>query len=478
METYDIAVIGAGSAGCALAARLAAVRTDLRIALVEAGPDYGSQASGSWPQDLVDAHHTPESHDWGFEQSRARVVGGCSAHNECALVRALPGDYDRWRIPGWTDSDLAPAVDYMARTLPITTCPDGKLATWQRAFLDTALGAGFDRLSNGNDVSGVGPFTQNIKDGLRWNAAFAFLDPVRSRLTIISDILADRLVLDGNRARALIGHDSGNGGAHEIHAKHFVLCAGVYGSPAILLRSGIGPVDHLTQLRIPVGIALPCVGANLHDHPGVGLEYEPTTRALRAAKEDLKGGRFYEAQIVLKTSPDLHIVPYQTMEENAGVFSFGILAYYLNPHSRGRVRLMSRNPFKSPAIDLGLLNDPDGHDVDALTQGLKLIHSLTRERPLADAIKRGPRRFTSSARRARFVRNNLTDYGHSVGTCRMGRSPDAGDVVDAGCRVHGLDNVFIADASIIPQIPRANINFTCFVIGVRAAELLTHACSC
>jgi choline dehydrogenase len=478
MKTYDIAVIGAGSAGCALAARLAAVRTDLRIALVEAGPDYGSQASGSWPQDLVDAHHTPESHDWGFDQSRARVVGGCSAHNECALVRALPGDYDRWGIPGWTDSDSAPAVDYMARTLPITTCPDDKLATWQRAFLDTALGAGFDRLSNGNDVSGVGPFTQNIKDGLRWNAAFAFLDPVRSRLTIISDILADRLVLDGNRARALIGHDSGNGGAHEIHAKHFVLCAGVYGSPAILLRSGIGPVDHLTQLRIPVGIALSCVGANLHDHPGVGLEYEPTTRALRAAKEDLKGGRFYEAQIVLKTSPDLHIVPYQTMEENAGVFSFGILAYYLNPHSRGRVRLMSRNPFKSPAIDLGLLNDPDGHDVDALTQGLKLIHSLTRERPLADAIKRGARRFTSSARRARFVRNNLTDYGHSVGTCRMGRSPDAGDVVDAGCRVHGLDNVFIADASISPQIPRATINFTCFVIGVRAAELLTHACSC
>jgi choline dehydrogenase len=97
MEVYDIAVIGAGSAGCVLAARLAA-QTDLRIALVEAGPDYGSLASGSWPQDLVDAHHTPDSHDWGFDQSRAHVVGGCSAHNECALVRALPGDYDRWAI--------------------------------------------------------------------------------------------------------------------------------------------------------------------------------------------------------------------------------------------------------------------------------------------------------------------------------------------------------------------------------------------
>jgi choline dehydrogenase len=146
MEVYDIAVIGAGSAGCVLAARLAA-QTDLRIALVEAGPDYGSLASGSWPQDLVDAHHTPDSHDWSFDQSRAHVVGGCSAHNECALVRALPGDYDRWAIPGWTDSELASAIDYVARTLPTTICSDDELATWQRTFLDTTLGAGFHRLT-------------------------------------------------------------------------------------------------------------------------------------------------------------------------------------------------------------------------------------------------------------------------------------------------------------------------------------------
>ena len=110
MDVFDVAVIGAGSAACALAARLAA-RTDLRIALVEAGPDYGPRTSGSWPADVADAHHSPDSHDWGFDQARARVVAGCSAHNECALLRALPGDCDRWAIPGWSDADLAPVAE-------------------------------------------------------------------------------------------------------------------------------------------------------------------------------------------------------------------------------------------------------------------------------------------------------------------------------------------------------------------------------
>jgi choline dehydrogenase len=476
VEIFDVVIIGAGSAGCALAGRLAAARTELRIALVEAGPDYGPQASGSWPAGLVDARHTPVSHDWGFDQSRARVIGGCSTHNECALVRALPCDYDRWGIPGWTDSDLAPVVDDVARTLPTTICPDDELATWQRAFLDTALAAGFSRLSGGNDApdaSGVGPFIQNIKDGLRWNAAFAFLDAVRSRLTVISDVLADRFIFEGDRARVLMGH--GREGAREIRAKKFVLCAGVYGSPAILLRSGVGPADHLTELRIPIRSALPGVGANLHDHPGVGFEYEPTTHAMRAVKKDMAMGRFYEVQVVLKTRPDLHIIPYQT-EDDAGIFSFGILAYHLNPRSRGTVHLTSRDPGELLAIDLGLLNDPDGYDIGALTQGVQLIHSLTKGSPLADSIKRGPRRFSSATRHARFIRDNVTDYGHSVGTCRMGLSPDAGDVVDARCRIHGLDNVFIADASIIPQIPRANTNFTCSVIGTRAADFLAYEC--
>jgi choline dehydrogenase len=469
MDIFDVAIIGAGSAGCALAGRLAA-RTGLRIALVEAGPDYGPRASGAWPADLVDAHRTPDSHDWGFEQARARVVGGCSTHNECALVRALPGDYDRWMTPGWSDADLAPIVDDVARAVPASVCRDEELAAWQRAFLDAALDAGFPRLADeASGASGVGPFVQNVRDGIRWNAAFAFLDSVRSRVTVISGIVADRLVLEADRARVLVGR--GRHGIHEIHAERFVLCAGVYGSPTILLRSGVGPADDLAKLGIPAHIALPGVGANLHDHPGVGFDYEPTRRALRAVEQDVATGRFHESQVVLKTAPDLHVVPYQVEDESDG-WSFGILAYYLSPRSRGRVRLASADPGAAPAIDLGLLNDPERHDIGALLEGVDLVHRLTRGAPLADAIERGPRRFTSRARRQRFVRDNVTDYAHSVGTCRIGPSPAHGDVVDARLRVHGLRNVFVADASMIPRIPRANINLTCFIIGARAAAFL------
>lgn len=307
-----------GSPGCALVGRLAA-RSDLRIALIEAGPDYGPLRSGSWPHALIDAHHSPDAHDWGFDQSRARIVGGCSAHNECALVRALPGDYDRCAVPGWKDADLSPLVDELLHVLPARVSRDDELVAWQRAFLDAAILAGAPRRRGSIDPSGatgVGSFTQNIKDG--------------------------------------------------------------------------------------------------------------------------------------------------------------ILAYYLNPRSRGRVRLATRDPGEAPIIDLDLLGDSTKHDVHALVEGVRLIHGLTRQKPFADVIKRGPRRFTATSRLVRFIRENTTDYAHPVGTCRMGPSPDAGDVVDHAGRVHGLTNVYVADASIVPVIPRANVNLTCFVIGSRVADLLVR----
>jgi choline dehydrogenase len=467
MDSFDIAIVGAGSAGCALAGRLAAL-TDLRIALIEAGPDYGSRVSGSWPADLTDAHHSPESHDWEFEQSRACVIGGCSVHNECAVVRPLPGDFVRWGIAGWSDAELAPLLDDVARALPAYVCPDDELAAWQRTFLDTALDTGFPRRANADDApggSGVAPFVQNIAGGVRWNAAFAFLDSVRPRVTVIDYVVADRLALEGDRARSLVVQAPG--GVREIRADRFVLSAGVYGSPAILLRSGVGPARDLRKLGIALHSDLPGVGANLHDHPGVGLEYKPTTRARRATKDDLRMGRFYEAQIVLRTAPDLHVVPYQAADD-ANDVSFGIIAFYLSPRSRGRMRLTSRDAGAPPAIDLGLVSDPARHDVGALVEGVRLIHDLTTRAPLADAISRGPRRFTSRERLARYVRNNVSDYGHSVGTCRMG------DVVDERCRVRGLENVYVGDASIMPAIPRANTNLACSVIGARVGEFLAQ----
>ena len=471
MDNLDVLIVGGGSAGCALAGRLAE-RTTLRIALVEAGPDYGPRSSGRWPADVVDAHHSPDSHDWGYEQSRARILGGCSAHNECAIVRALPRDYDRWAVQGWSDGDLAPVVADVARALPAHVAAEDDLAAWQRAFLDSALAAGFRRLPHADaepGEPGVAPFVQNIRDGIRWNAGFAFLDAVRSRVAVTGDILADRLVIDGERARALVVR--GPEGERELRAERFVLAAGVYGSPAILLRSGVGPAEELSALGVPVKVDLPGVGANLHDHPGVAIEYEPTAPALRAVKADEGAGRFYEAQIVLRTAPDLHVVPYQAADGEGG-WSFGIITFHLDPRSRGRMRLTSRDPGVAPAIDLGLLSDRARHDLGALVEGLRVMHDVTRRSPIADAIRRGPRRFTARRQLERYVRGNVSSYEHSVGTCRMGASPEAGDVVDARGRLHGLANVYIADASIVPRIPRANTNLTCSVVGARVADFL------
>jgi choline dehydrogenase len=462
--TFDVAIIGGGSAGCALASRLAA-RGSLRIALIEAGPDYGPHGSRSWPHDLIDAHHTPESHDWEFEQSRARVIGGCSTHNECALVRPRPGDFDVWDVEGWRDPDMQPLVDEVARALPVTVSRDEELLPWQRAFVDAALEAGFPRRTTVDDAAhetGVGPFIQNIAGEERWNAAFAFLDPIRSRVTVIANTLADRLVLERGRAQALVVQ--GPHGVQEIRAERFALCGGVFGTPTILLRSGVGPAGDLRKLDIPVQVDLVGVGANLHDHPGIALEYEPTQRVRRATRDAAKRGRFYQTQMVLRAEPDLHIIPYQTKDD--GGWSFSILVFYLRPRSRGRMRLRSRDADSAPEIDLGLLNDSGKHDLRALTDGVRLIHDLTTRAPLADVIESGPRRFRATARLARYVRNNVSDYGHSGGTCRLG------DVVDETGRVRGLENVFAADASIMPVIPRANTNLACSVVGARVAQLM------
>ena len=133
-QVFDLAIIGGGSAGClALAGRVAST-TKLQVALVEAGPDYGARTSGGWPADLVDGRCTPNSHDWGYEQTRVRVIGGCSVHNESALVLAQAGDYDRWGVPGWSDAELAPTIDYVAGLVPTRTCGDDGLAAWQARF--------------------------------------------------------------------------------------------------------------------------------------------------------------------------------------------------------------------------------------------------------------------------------------------------------------------------------------------------------
>ncbi len=249
MSSYDVVVVGAGTAGCVLAARLTEDPAR-RVCLVEAGPDYGAFAEGRWPRDLLDARTLAFSHSWETDredrsQLRARVVGGCSAHNACVVIAGAPADYDEWG-PGWAYAELQPYLERARVALDTRVFALEELSPWHRAFADA--------------VADPIVHEVNAKGTVRWHAGFAYLDPARRRpnLTILADALADRVLIEGSRA---VGIATSRG---DVRATVTVLACGAYGSPGVLLRSGIGPDGGLP------------VGEGLLDHVGIGVGFEPT----------------------------------------------------------------------------------------------------------------------------------------------------------------------------------------------------------
>lgn len=511
-QEFDVVIIGGGSAGCAAAGRLCTT-TDLRVCLVEAGPDYGPVSEGYWPNELLDARVRPATHDWGFAEERedgsmipelrAKVIGGCSTHNECAAVWGMPADYGAWAAAGnhgWGYADLRPLIDQVEQcadptavhhghsgSLPTRAYRDEELSAWQLAFLQAAEAAGFPRLaelSAPDPPRGVAPFHANVMDHTRWNSAFAFLDPVRElpTLTVYDGTTADRLLLDQDNATALICH--GGAGELEVAARTFILSAGVYGSPAILMRSGIGPGEHLTDLGILVVTDSSGVGENLHDHPGVAMRFGPSPEARQVVMEEYHRGTLQRSQVILRGSSsqcadgfDLHVLPY-VYETNAGELEFMMYAFNMTPRSRGRVRLRGDDRELPPVIARRLLSDPEGHDLAVLADGVILARQLIAHESLASsiAVEVDPgQRVQREDELFAFVRSTADTYAHPVGTCKMGPATDSQAVVDATGRVHGTGNVYVADASIIPQIPRANTNLTCMLIGVKIADAVVQA---
>jgi choline dehydrogenase len=494
----DTVVIGGGTAGAAVAARLVQ-GTSQTVLLIESGPDYGTFAEQRWPAQLLDARSLPGGHDWGYINGastgrpghlleRARVIGGCSSHNGCAAIWGSRVDYDNWAAlgnAGWSADDLLPFFKLANEMLRVKRISAPEITPWQQACLETAPKIGIPQVADLNNLDediGMSTSPVNILDGVRWNTAFAYLDPLRGNecLTIRGQMQVDRLRLEGSHVIALetIGPD----GPLTVEAGRVVLCAGTYGSPAILLRSGIGPDSELRTLGIETKIDL-AVGRNLHDHPAVYLKYSGTPQLVAAMMDFVaRDGVLFSEQTIAKfrskycTSVyDLHLFPIGgQFTDTADSWEFLLPVANMTPRSRGSVQLTSADPFATLKIDTGYLSDPEGNDLAILWNGIELVRDYAGQAPLADLIGEeiSP---TVNYKTPEDVRRDNLHYYHAVGTCKMGPESDPSAVVDARGKVHGVDNLYIADASIMPVVPRANTNIPALVVGERIAAWLTQA---
>lgn len=493
----DTVVIGGGTAGAAVAARLVQ-GTSQTVMLIESGPDYGPFAEQRWPAQLLDARSLPTGHDWDYVNGastgrpehpleRARVIGGCSSHNGCAAIWGSRVDYDNWAAlgnEGWSANELLPFFKVANEMLRVKRISTSEITPWQQACLDTAPKIGIPQVGDLNDLDediGMSTSPVNIVDGVRWNTAFAYLDPLRDKdcLTIRGNMQVDRLRLEGSRVTALeaIGPD----GPLTIEVGRVIVCAGTYGSPAILLRSGIGPDVELRALGIETKLDL-AVGRNLHDHPAVYLKYSGTPQLVTSMMDfAASGGVLFSEQAIAKfrskyctSAYDLHLFPVggQFMD-TADEWEFLLPVANMIPLSRGSVRLTNTDPFATLKIDTAYLSDPEGRDLDILWNGIELVRDYARQSPLSDFVGKeiSP---TVHYKTPEDVRRDNLHYYHAVGTCKMGSESDPAAVVDARGKVHGVDNLYVADASIIPILPRANTNLPVLVVGERISSWLTQ----
>ena len=492
----DTLVIGGGTAGSIIAGRLAS-RLNQKVILLEAGPDYGSFQDKNWPSDLLNGTVIGETHDWGYKSSsqngkpnhhleRAKVIGGCSSHNGCIAIWGSHVDYDTWESygnKGWSTKEVLPFFSKANKGLGVRDFKKSEITPFHQACVSSIVKIGIPRTNNLNDLyedRGVDICPVNNLNGERFNAAFGYLDPVRENgyLTIVADALVNKINIKGNKATSV---DTITNKKHiNISADRIIISGGTYESPCILMRSGIGSASSLSELGVKPYINLSGVGENLHDHPSINLKFEGTNLLSNLMGEFKQSGNtVYSEQTIAKTRSknckegfDLHVYPvtWPTVNIN-GKWDCEIYSANMAPISRGHLSLNSANPLGVPIIDQGYLNDPGDKDITVLMEGLELIRELSQQKELSELI--GDELLeTSKVVSLNDIRNSAYHYYHPVGTCKMGPVSDSKAVVDNMCKVHGMDNLYVVDASIMPNVPRGNTNIPVAMVAERIASTL------
>jgi choline dehydrogenase len=526
-HSADYIVAGAGSAGCILARRLA--ETGASVILLEAGgPDRTRLVRQ--PGMIAIFHNVPalkKRLDWGYytapqaralgrriPQPRGRVLGGSGSINGMVFVRGNRQNYDDWACPGWSYQDVLPsfkrfedwedgATAVRGAGGPVKVTRQQDLTPASRAFMEAlAATAGVKQIDdyNGEAQEGVAVCQQNAAGGLRYSSSIGYLDHHDlPNLTVITNTRITRIVID--QARATGVEVASKAGPVHIHAtREVILCAGVYGSPQLLMLSGIGPADHLRQHGITVAADLP-VGDNLHDHVFVPMTYCMTSARNRGTTPYFVGGIVKEA--IRKNSwmgrtvfevlgfvrsphatsvPDLqiHVLPWSYPFPNQDSparhqvdkrSALTIMPTLIYPKSRGTLRLADADPRTPPVIDPGYLTEPD--DTRLLLDGMELVRAVMASKVIAGQVSLelspGPG-YPDRAALTEELPNRATSVYHAVGTCRMGTDEHA--VVDPALRVRGIDGLRVADASIMPAIPGGNTNAPAMMIGEHCASLM------